>query len=83
MVYGDYTLLLEDDEEIYSYIRELNGNRLLVILNFFDKEPVWKLPEGIKYKDARLLLSNYEVEQEEEISEIKLRPYEARVYELI
>lgn len=83
VVYGDYTPLLEDDENIYSYIREFNGRRLLVILNFFGGKPVFKLPEGIQYKDFKLLISNYEHEEKGDIAEIELQPYEARVYKLI
>jgi len=83
MVYGKYIPLLEDDEDIYSYIRQLGRSRLLVILNFFDKNPLFLLPEWLEYNEAKLLISNYRTDGKDDISEIRLRPYEARVYELI
>ncbi|AGB40133.1 glycosidase [Halobacteroides halobius DSM 5150] len=80
-VYGNYQLLLEDDENIYAYLRNYNGQRLLVILNFFAKEVKFELSDNINFASKELLISNYEV-NEEQISEIDLRPYEARVYKL-
>ncbi|GAB6099781.1 oligo-1,6-glucosidase [Halanaerocella petrolearia] len=80
-VYGDYRLLLEDDESIYAYLREYKGEQLLVILNFFADKTKFELPDSINIDEKELLISNYDVNNEE-ISEIELRPYEARVYKL-
>jgi oligo-1,6-glucosidase len=79
IVYGDLKLLYEEDENILSYIRTYKDEKLLVIINFFEKEVEFKLTEEIKYKEAELLISNYEVENNE-FTNIHLRPYEARVY---
>jgi len=79
IVYGDLLLLYEDDENIVSYIRTYKDKRLLVILNFFEEEIEFKLTNEIKYKQAELLISNYEVANKE-FNNITLRPYEARVY---
>lgn len=83
MVYGDYQLILEDDEHVYSYLRTLNKDRLLIILNFFSSQTIFNLPANIDYQDKKLLISNYNVEEKEEIKNIYLRPYEARVYKLV
>lgn len=83
MIYGDYQLILEDDEYIYSYLRTLNKDRLLIILNFFSSKTMFNLPEDINYKNKKLLISNYDIEEDEDIKRIYLRPYEARVYKLI
>lgn len=80
LVYGDFEELNKDNTEIYSYIRTLNGERMLIIINFFGGEPVFKLPEDIEIKKAQLLLANYDACNNEGISEIKLRPYETRIY---
>ncbi|GKS13648.1 alpha-glucosidase [Paenibacillus chitinolyticus] len=81
IVYGEYKLLLPLDTEIYAYTRTLNGEKLLVILNFFDGTPEFTWPEELgEGKEAELLISNYDPVSGEDTGVIKLRPYEARVY---
>lgn len=82
IVYGDYRLLLEDDEHIWAYLRTLDHDGLLVVLNFFEDDVDFRLPKEVQYKEADLLISNYEVHNSEKIEQIHLRPYEARVYKL-
>jgi oligo-1,6-glucosidase len=79
IVYGHIDLLYKYDENIFAYLRSLEDERLIVVLNFFEKEVEFKLPEDIQYKAAELLISNYEVENHN-LRNIMLRPYEARVY---
>ena len=82
IVYGSYDLLLAEHEEIYAFTRTLGAERLLVILNFSRNSPVFNLPEGISFTSTEVLISNYDVNSEEDIHEITLRPFEARVYRL-
>lgn len=82
IVYADYTPILEEDEQIYAYIRTWGDERLLIILNFFGQTPVFNLPECVNYKDKEMLISNYNTNPGEDIKVIRLRPYEARVYKL-
>lgn len=82
IVYGDYQLILEDNEYVYSYLRSLGQERLLVILNFFAKQTIFNLPANINYQEKKILISNYCIEEKEGIERIYLRPYEARVYQL-
>jgi oligo-1,6-glucosidase len=82
VVYGSYDLLLDSHEEIYAFTRTLDADRLLVILNFSKNSPVFHLPENISLANAEVLINNYEVNTDEGIREITLRPYEARVYRL-
>ncbi|MEW9669421.1 alpha-glucosidase [Ammoniphilus sp. 3BR4] len=79
-VYGTYDLILEDHEYIYSYTRTLNNEMLLIITNLSKEEAIFELPANIVGKSRQLLISNYSIEAEEDIQEITLRPYEARVY---
>lgn len=81
IVYGDVKLLCEEDESIFAYTRSYNGERLLVILNFFGKEVEFHYAEDICSKKIELLISNYEV-KESFSGCIRLRPYEARVYKI-
>ena len=82
IVYGSYDLISEAHEQIYAYTRTLNNERLLVMLNFSADTPVFALPTHIHFSGQELLISNYEVDPEEEIRLLTLRPYEARVYRL-
>ncbi len=79
-VYGEYRLLLEDHPEIYAYTRTLDDTLLLVILNFFAGEPVFEWPDSVKIEGIELLISNYKPDEWEDLRQLRLRPYEARVY---
>lgn len=81
MIYGDINLLCKDDENIFAYIRSFNSEKLLVVLNFFQNEAEFIIPESIDYRKAKLLISNYACEALN-IRNISLKPYEARVYKL-
>jgi oligo-1,6-glucosidase len=80
IVNGGYDLLDEDHPEIFSYKRTLNNQTLLVICNFYANEPVFTLPDTIHYKSAHLLISNYQQNNDSLVEQLKLKPYEARVY---
>ncbi|MEB3100870.1 glycoside hydrolase family 13 protein [Ferviditalea candida] len=82
LVYGDYRMILDDHEQIYAYMRTLGALRWLVMLNFFESEAEFVLPEEIDYSGKRLVLGNYPADPGADIRRIRLRPYEARVYEL-
>jgi oligo-1,6-glucosidase len=81
MIYGAYELLKPLDTEVYIYTRSLENEKLLVILNFFDRDSVIEIPIGPE-KQAELLLSNYDVQALDNWRSIQLRPYEARIYML-
>ncbi|MBM7655271.1 alpha-glucosidase [Neobacillus cucumis] len=81
LVYGEYKLLLPLDPDLYVYTRKYEEEEFLIIMNFFDRTPVFRLPEELSSLSAELLLSNYHVEKED-LHEITFRAYEARVYKL-
>ncbi|SHG99542.1 glycoside hydrolase family 13 protein [Tepidibacter thalassicus] len=81
IVYGDLNLIYKDDKNIFSYVRKLEDKEILVILNFFDKEVEFEIPQKYKNKKFELLIGNYETDNQVK-NKIKLRPYEARVYSL-
>ena len=76
LVYGKYTLLDKNNKNIYAYTRELDGKKFLIALNF-TKEPA-AFNAGINIAKAKLLLSNYSAPS----AGLKLKPYEAVVYEI-
>ena len=75
IVYGTYDLILDDDKDIYAYIRTLGDEKLIVYCNFSENTREVKLPE--EFTDGKILISNY---NDAKVSEkITLRPYEAIV----
>jgi oligo-1,6-glucosidase len=80
VVYGSYELLLESDTQNYAFLRRLESETWLVILNFSPAEAVFALPSHIRKTMQQLLISNYAVDEQEPIEVLTLRPYEARVY---
>ena len=82
IVYGSYKCIYEDHKAIYSYIRELNGIKFLVVANFYDGTESFILPQDIQYDKSQLVLSNYK-DSKKTPDKLILRPYEAIIYRLI
>ncbi|MBH0171336.1 alpha,alpha-phosphotrehalase [Fictibacillus sp. 18YEL24] len=84
ITYGDYQLILEDHPEIFAYVRNAdNGEKLLVVNNFYCKSTDFELPKSIDLTDlsGEVLISNYEGTPED-LSSFSLRPYESVVFHL-
>ncbi|WP_332692821.1 glycoside hydrolase family 13 protein [Halalkalibacter lacteus] len=80
IVYGSYDLLKEDDPAIFAYTRTYEEKQLVVITNFYENEAEFTMPEGLVFKNIQLLINNYNVKANNDISRFMLKPYEARVY---
>jgi len=80
MVYGSYKPILEDHQEIYSYIRTFYDENLLVICNFRAGTPTFNLPPDVEIVKKQLLISNMDVDPSQDLNSVELRPYECRVY---
>ncbi|MFG6120102.1 glycoside hydrolase family 13 protein [Thalassobacillus sp. B23F22_16] len=80
LIYGSYDLVLEDHDSIYAYTRALEDEVVLVVTNLFEEDADFELPANLQNKEAELLLSNYEIDSEENLKSVKFKPYEARVY---
>ena len=76
LIYGKYTLIDSDNPDVYAYTRELDGKRILVLLNFRDKAASVKT--GLDLSKGKILLGNYPTASQGE----RLQPYEAVIYEL-
>lgn len=75
IVYGTYDLILDDDKDIYAYIRTLGDEKLIVYCNFSENTREVELPE--ECTNGKVLISNYnDVKVNPKIT---LRPYEAIV----
>nr|WP_315166390.1 alpha-glucosidase [uncultured Flavobacterium sp.] len=78
LVYGAYTLLDKDNPNVFSYTRELNGKKFLILLNFTEKEASYNI--GISTAKSKIILDNYEATKT--IKNNTLRPYEAVIMEV-
>ena len=75
IVYGTYDLILDDDKDIYAYIRTLGYEKLIVYCNFSENTREVELPE--EFTNGKVLISNYIDAKVNH--KITLRPYEAIV----
>lgn len=74
-VEGDFKLLLEEDENIFAYVRSLAGREMLVVANFTGQEVICTLPE--EWKSGEVLIHNYK----DCGKSGALRPYESMMIE--
>ena len=75
IVYGTYDLILDDDKDIYAYIRTLGYEKLIVYCNFSENTREVEIPE--EFVNGKVLISNYSDAKANQ--KITLRPYEAIV----
>lgn len=78
LIYGTFELFCPEDEHIFAYTREWKGKKWLVVGNFYEKSACFDY-----HGKGRALLSNYEQASETRLEQMKLRPYEASIYEII
>lgn len=76
LVYGKFTLLQPENKRIFAYTRELEGRKLLVLMNFSDQRVA--TDTGMNIAKSKVLISNYPDKMEGR----ELRPYEALILEL-
>ena len=72
---GRYTEYGKRSSALYTYSRENEKQKILVICSFTEKEVALNLPKGFDLNQAELVLQNY---PDAEAS--VMRPYEVRVY---
>jgi trehalose-6-phosphate hydrolase len=79
---GVYRLLLPDDPFVWAYLREGQGERLLVISHFHGGDCEVELPDGIITSEMkqRWVIGNYDREHRDR--RLRLRPYESFVLHL-
>ncbi len=75
LVYGKYTLLDPENPKVYAYTRELDGRKILVLLNFSKQKANANI--NIDTSSAKMLINNYPT------IEAQLLPYQAVVYQIL
>lgn len=81
IVYGDFTPILRDNEQIFAYLRHDDNERLLVINNFSNEEQAIVLSEQFQAQEVECLLSNRQPVTELS-NKLYLTPYESMVLKL-
>ncbi|NNJ89009.1 MAG: alpha-glucosidase [Eudoraea sp.] len=79
LVYGQYELLIPEHEQVYAYTRELNGEKVLVMLNFSSEVATVEIP--VKENLEELYINNYEqIFLKDRV--LSMEPYQAFIYSL-
>lgn len=78
--YGRYDLLLEEDPQMYAYIRTLDFEKVIVMANLSNRSVDIKKDLGFSYQYHQLLLNNYHVTEHAPLLKLTLKPFETRVY---
>lgn len=72
---GNYKEHGKMSSSFYTYSREDDREKLLIVCSFTEKTKKWSVPAGFDLASAELLLSNYD-----KLDGTTLKPYETRVY---
>ncbi|GHN30465.1 alpha,alpha-phosphotrehalase [Lactobacillus delbrueckii] len=78
---GGFREILPDDQQIFAYVRELDGEKLVVFNNFYGKEAVISVPSDLQ-ECGQVLLDNYQRELSCLPGELSLRPYESLAFRI-
>lgn len=69
---GNYKAAFKDSQQVYAFEREWQGQKLLVLNNFYGEKIKLELPDG--YHSGEILISNYENIQVSD--DVTLQPYQ-------
>ncbi|KAG8731688.1 hypothetical protein FRC11_002923, partial [Ceratobasidium sp. 423] len=77
LVHGDFILHAPEDEKIFMYTREHNGEKALVVMNFSKDEATATLPESLGTK-AKFIVGNVSQGEPKLGNKVLLKPYEGQ-----
>lgn len=76
IVYGSFTPLFEEHDQVFGYVREYQGEQIVVVSNFSSATVCLTIPEKFQLRAVECLSSNYqEIEKLEE--NLVLEPYQS------
>lgn len=79
VIYGSYKEHYHARRDLFAYSRYLDGQKMLVVCSFSDKNVRFDAPEGFRLAEGKLMLANYKGCGAVNDG-FTLRPYETRVY---
>ncbi|KAJ7912379.1 glycoside hydrolase family 13 protein [Mycena leptocephala] len=80
LIYGDFTILAPENEEVIAYTRSYKNAHALILLNFTSQQVLFALPQGKNWSKLGLAFGNYAGIPDGQMSEVELKAYEGRVY---
>lgn len=81
LVHGTFEDIDPDHQEVFAYTRSLDGDRILVVINFTQEPVDYRLPDGLAL--GELLNDNIGSGGAEEMSTgLRLEPWQASIYTL-
>ncbi|KAJ7910140.1 glycoside hydrolase family 13 protein [Mycena leptocephala] len=80
LIYGDFTILAPENEEVFAYTRSYQNAHALILLNFTSRQVVFALPQDKNWSKLGLAFGNYAGIPDGQMSEVELKAYEGRVY---
>ncbi|MCQ8213179.1 alpha-glucosidase [Cetobacterium somerae] len=80
LTHGKFKLVLEEDKHIFAYLRELDGERYLILSNLSENEKTLNLSE-FNIKNEDIIISNYKT-IDKKLENYIVRPYESVVYKI-
>ena len=80
LTHGKFKLVLEEDRHIFAYLRELDGERYLILSNLSENEKTLDLSE-FNIKNEDIIISNYKI-IDKKLENYIVRPYESVVYKI-
>lgn len=78
VINGKFNLIDEENQKVFSYERDYNGKKIIVIANFYEGETEFNLPEKYEMSEYNIMLSNY-ADSKVKGNFTKLRAYETIV----
>lgn len=56
LVYGSFDHLDFENEDVFAYVKEHEGEKVLVVLNYSGKDVTFSVPDSVSTGNAKLLL---------------------------
>ena len=78
-LYGDYTELNPESDRLFSYLRQYEGKKLLIVCSFSSESVRFEAPEDLDLNKGEAVFTNYEFNYVVG-NGFTTRPYEVRVY---
>jgi oligo-1,6-glucosidase len=82
VAHGDFRMLFADHDQVYAFARRYGTTELLVLANFFGELATIEVPDADRWQGTEVVIANYPVDATENLRDLTLRPFEARVYRL-
>ena len=76
LIYGTFELVDESNKQLFAYIRQLDNQKLLVVLNFSEEQSY--LDTDFDLDNSHILISNYNNPSRNKL----YKPFEAVIYEI-